>query len=57
MMRAAEAPSVRYDAFAAVTEPCGLTNAGLSFASFSRVESPRQPVSAREPSYISTSSS
>eukprot|EP01139_Manchomonas_bermudensis_P010983 Amastigsp_a341718_117.p4 type:complete len:128 gc:universal Amastigsp_a341718_117:934-551(-) len=44
MMSAAEAPSVRKDDVAAVTVPWGLTNAGLSAASFSRVPT-RTPLS------------
>ena len=53
----AAAPSVRKLAFAAVTVPCGLTNAGLSLAIDSGVESPRIPSSAVEPLYAKISSS
>jgi len=42
-MSKAEAPSVKNEAFPAVIVPCGLTNAGLSEASFSIVVSPRIP--------------
>ncbi|GMT17341.1 hypothetical protein PFISCL1PPCAC_8637 [Pristionchus fissidentatus] len=45
MMRAADAPSVRNEALAAVTVPWGLTKAGLRVDSFSRVET-RIPLSA-----------
>mmetsp|Transcript_15382 Transcript_15382/g.49398 ORF Transcript_15382/g.49398 Transcript_15382/m.49398 type:complete len:217 (-) Transcript_15382:728-1378(-) len=45
MRSVAEAPSVKGDAEAAVTVPCGLTNAGLSVAIFSREESARGPSS------------
>lgn len=38
MIRQAEAPSVRKDAFAAVTVPCGLMKAGFNFAIFSMEE-------------------
>ena len=34
------APSVKYEAVAAVTVPCGLTKAGLSLPMLSAVESP-----------------
>mmetsp|Transcript_40840 Transcript_40840/g.96759 ORF Transcript_40840/g.96759 Transcript_40840/m.96759 type:complete len:224 (-) Transcript_40840:256-927(-) len=45
MMRDADAPSVRNDELAAVTVPCGLMNAALSFASCSGVDG-RMPLSA-----------
>ena len=40
MMSVHAAPSVKYEAVAAVTVPCGLTKAGLSLAMLSAVESP-----------------
>mmetsp|Transcript_11168 Transcript_11168/g.29073 ORF Transcript_11168/g.29073 Transcript_11168/m.29073 type:complete len:206 (+) Transcript_11168:290-907(+) len=49
MTRQAEAPSVRKLELAAVTVPYGFTNAGLSVASFSSVDSPRTPLSAVSP--------
>ena len=49
MMSVHAAPSVKYEAVAAVTVPCGLTKAGLSLAMLSGVESPAQPeASARQ---------
>ena len=49
MMSVHAAPSVKYEAVAAVTVPCGLTNAGLSLAMLSGVESPaRAGASARQ---------
>ena len=53
----ADAPSVRYEALAAVTVPYGLTNAGLSEAIFSSCESPRTPCSSVLPSNGTISSS
>ena len=39
MIRHADAPSVKKEALAAVTVPCGLMKAGFSFDIFSMVES------------------
>ena len=48
---------MRNDALAAVTEPCGLTTAGLRLLIFSIVASPRTPFSAVFPSPAMISSS
>ena len=49
MMSVHAAPSVKYEAVAAVTVPCGLTKAGLSLAMLSAVDSPAQAeASARQ---------
>mmetsp|Transcript_42847 Transcript_42847/g.102944 ORF Transcript_42847/g.102944 Transcript_42847/m.102944 type:complete len:272 (-) Transcript_42847:236-1051(-) len=57
MMSVHAAPSVKYEAVAAVTVPCGLTKAGLSLAMLSAVESPRMPSSSVLPLTATISSS